>query len=371
MRAMNWNVLAPALLAGALAAAGAACGNSSASAPPAGATATTSPSVQLAKENVVTAATTEIAAGPVIAGQLTPAREATVRAQVGGSIVALNVDRGLPVRAGAVLAKISSRDLEMALESSKVAVKSAETTLSVASSELQRTEALVKGGALAARDLEQARNAVSNAEAQLAAARSRQTSVMQQIDDTTVTAPFAGVVSARAANLGDVVTPGTEIVTIIDPSSMRLEASVRSDQIAEVARGAAARFTIRGVPGEFTGVVDRVSPSADPITRQVSLFIRIPNTQGRLIAGLFAEGRVETATHTGVVIPLSAVDETGPAPTVTRIRGDKAERVTVTLGLRTPETEQVEVVSGVADGDVLVVGSSKAIPPGTTVKVIG
>jgi multidrug resistance efflux pump len=85
-------------------------------------------------------------------------------------------------------------------------VKSAESALAVAKSELQRTENLVKGGALAARDLEQAKNAVTSAEAQVASAKARQKAVWQQIDDTTVKAPFAGLVNDRPANLGDVVS---------------------------------------------------------------------------------------------------------------------------------------------------------------------
>src|SRR5262245_30060243 len=195
-----------------LALSGVACGGSQDGAAASSGAAT----VQLAPENVVTARSGEISAGPSISGQLTPARKATVRAQVGGSIVALSVDRGQAVRAGAALARISSRDLEMTFESSKAAVKSAETALAVATAEHQRTAALVKGGALAALDLEQAKNAVSMAEAQVAAAKARQSSAWQQIDDTTVKAPFAGIVSERPASLGDVVSPGTELVTIID-----------------------------------------------------------------------------------------------------------------------------------------------------------
>src|SRR6185436_7126441 len=192
--------------------------------------------------------------------------------------------RGERVASGAEIAKISSRDLQTSFESSQAMVKSSETALAVATSELQRTEALVKGGALAARDLEQAKNAVSNAEAQLAAARARQRSTWQQLDDTSVKAPFAGIVSERPASMGDVVTPGTELLTIIDPSSMRLEAQVPSDQIQQVRPGARARFTIRGVTGTFAGAVDRVSPSADPVTRQVSIFVSLPNMERKLIA---------------------------------------------------------------------------------------
>ena len=96
----------------------------------------------------------------------------------------------------------------------------------------------------------------------------------------------------------------------------------------------------------------------------------LPNSGGQLIAGLFADGRVETTVRKGVVIPLSAVDETGPTPVVTRIRSGSAERIAVTLGPRSSATEDVEVVTGVAAGDVLVVGSAKGIAPGTAVKVI-
>lgn len=106
------------------------------------------------------------------------------------------------------------------------------------------------------------------------------------------------------------------------------------------------------------------------MTRQVTVFVTLPNTTGKLISGLFAEGRIETESHEGIVIPLSAVDETGVRPLVTRVRGDKAERVSVTLGVRQPETETVEVTAGLTVGDVLVVGSARNIPNGTPVRVV-
>jgi RND family efflux transporter MFP subunit len=204
----------------------------------------------------------------------------------------------------------------------------------------------------------------------VAAARARLSSVQQQIDDTSVKAPFAGVVSARPASIGDVVAPGAELLTIIDPSSMRLEALVPSDQVPALQRGSKVRFTIRGIPGDFTGTIDRINPTADPVTRQVSCFITLPNTGGRLIAGLFAEGRVESVTHEGVVVPLSAVDETGPRPVVTRIRDDKAETVPVTLGARQVQTERVEITEGIQAGDTLIVGSARSVAAGTPIRIV-
>lgn len=345
----------------------AACSTSTDAAPPAAAQPAT---VHLAPQNVVTVAAGTLSSGPVISGQLTPAREASVRAEVGGSLVALTVDRGNTVAGGAQIARVSSRDLESARASAEAAVKSADTTLSVAKSEAQRTDALVKGGALAARDLEQANNAVSMAQAQSAAAVARLRSVEQQLADTIIKAPFAGVVSERPASIGDVVSPGTPILTIIDPSSMRLEALVPSDQVPALRPGASVHFTIRGIPGDFTGTIDRINPTADPVTRQVSCFVTLPNTGGRLIAGLFAEGRVDSVTHEGVVVPLSAVDETGTRPAVTRVRDGKAENVTVTLGARQIETETIEITDGVSVGDVLILGSARNVVPGTPIRIV-
>lgn len=348
----------------------AACGDSTSSAAPAdrpGAAA-----VPLATENVTTAVAAELTTGPAISGELTPAREATVRAQVGGSIERLRVDRGQAVRAGQELARIAARDLDEGLASAQTAVRSAENALALAESEERRTAALVEGGALATRDLEQARLAVSNAEASLAAARARERSAAQQVEDTRIRAPFAGVVSRREASLGDIVAPGAAILTVIDPSSLRLEALVASSEIARVHVGAAVVFSVRGVPGRtFTGTVSEVSPAADPVTRQVPIFVSLPNEEGELLAGLFAEGRVQAETREGVVVPISAVDETGAMPMVTRIRDGRAERAVVELGLRQIETERIEIVSGVSRGDVLILGSAKGITPGTPVRVTG
>ncbi len=355
---------------GVLALIAAGCGGGEAAAP---APADSAPAtVQLAPENVATAALAELTSGPFVSGQLTPAREATVRAQVGGPLVSLTVDRGRAVRAGEIIGRIAARDLEDAMASAQVAVKSAEAALTVARSEAARTEALVKGGALATRDLEQARNQVTAAEAQVAAARAREKSVWQQLDDTNVRAPIAGIVSDRPASAGDVVSPGTALVTIIDPSSMRLEAAVASDQIVLVRPGAKVRFRVRGFSTDvFTGTIDRLSPTADPVTRQVTIFVTLPNLGGKLIAGLFAEGRVDAETRSGVIVPLAAVDESGPTPLVTRIRDGKAERVPVRLGLRQAEAELVEVIEGIAAGDVVILGAARTLSSGTPVRVVG
>lgn len=332
--------------------------------------AATPPPVTVGAESVSAVKTEEIRTGPRISGQLSAERDATVRAEVGGSLIEAPYEEGQQVRKGAVLARITARDLSEAVVSAQASVRSAENALKVAESELRRTESLVSGGALAQRDLEMARNAVATAQSQLAAARARGAAAQAQLSDTTVRSPISGVVSDKAVNAGDVVTPGTALYTVIDPSSMRLEASVPSERIGELRVGLQVQFTVRGYEGQkFEGRIARISPSADPATRQVPIFVTIPNAGGRLIAGLFAEGRVETQAHRGLVVPENAVDSSGTSPAVTRVRDGKAERIEVKLGLRDGDTERVEVVSGLAEGDVLLIGAARGITPGTPVAV--
>jgi RND family efflux transporter MFP subunit len=130
------------------------------------------------------------------------------------------------------------------------------------------------------------------------------------------------------------------------------------------------RFTVNGYPGRtFAGTVQRIAPAADPATRQVPVVVTIPNDEGTLVAGLFAEGRVESQVSQGILVPLNAVDERGVTSTVLRLRGGKAERVAVTLGVRDPDTEQVAVTGGLAAGDTVLVGPAVGTAPGTPVRI--
>lgn len=335
------------------------------------ASANTPPAViDIGRENIVTVRTEEISVGPLVSGDLRAQREATVRAELSGSVLQVMPDEGQAVKQGALLARIEARTQEDMLRSAESLLRSAEEALAVAERELTRTERLVQGGALAERELDSARNDAIAARARRDDAQTRVVSARKALSDATVTAPISGMVARRHVNRGDVVSPGTELYTIIDPSSMRLEASVPSEQLGAIAVGATVNFQVRGYPGQtFAGRIERISPMADPVTRQVPIFVTIPNTTGRLVAGLFAEGRVQQEARRALVVPLAAVNERGDSPWVLRVQDGKTERVDVTLGLRDPQTERVEVAAGLRDGDLLLVGASQGMTPGTPVRI--
>ena len=328
-----------------------------------------STAVRVGPENVVTVGRDTIVVGPIVSGELRAEREATVRAEIGGSVTEVMVREGQPIRKGALLGRIETRTLEDVRQSALSALRNAENQLAVARRESERTQTLVTAGAVASRDLDVARQNVTAAEAQLADAKSRLASAERALGDTVLRAPINGILAGKPVNTGDVVSVGTELFNIIDPSSMRLEASVPSEDLSFLRIGATVEFNVRGYEQRFEGKITMIAPQADPTTRQVPIYVSIPNVGGRLVAGLFAEGRVVSQSAKGLVVPVNAVNMTGSSPWVLRVNEGKTERVEVKLGLQDPRTERVQVVSGVNDGDTLLRGAAQGITPGTPVTV--
>ena len=321
-------------------------------------------------ENLAVALDTLLADGPSISGQLVAEREARMRAELAGSVLETLVDVGQPVRAGQALATIDPRTAQDAVLAARAQVRSAESNLDLTRRNRDRSERLRAAGAVSDRTLEDDTRAVATAEAALADAQARLTSASMTLSKATVRAPFAGVVSERNVSAGDVVSPGTALLTVVDPSSLRLDASVPPQALRGLRPGTSVDFTLSGIEGEtFTGKITRISPTVDPVSRQVTLAVTLPNPGMRIVAGLFAEGRVITETRRGVVVPRSALDTRGVRPTATRVRNGAAERVEVTLGLEDPVTERVEIRSGLAAGDTLLLGGPRALPAGTPVRV--
>jgi membrane fusion protein, multidrug efflux system len=351
-------------LAAALLVAAAGCGRKSADAEPADSGVTIGP------ENVVVVALQQIQTGPEISGSLEPDQQAVVRAEVAGAVLETYAEAGQHVRQGALLARLDDTALRDQALSAKSAVATAQNANDVAQHNLQRSEALIKVGAIADRDLETARNAAMAAQTQLENTKAAYANAQKTLDRTRVTAPFDGVVSARNVSGGDYMSAGGAMFSLVNPATMRLEASVPAREMSAVKQGMPVQFEVSGYPDRsFTGHITRINPTADPTTRQVAIVARIPNAGNSLVGGLFAEGRVATETRRSAVIPVSAVDEHGIRPTVMALRRGTVTPVEVALGIKDNVAETVEIRSGLAAGDTILVGAARGISPGTPVTV--
>jgi membrane fusion protein, multidrug efflux system len=326
--------------------------------------------VQVGPEAMAIAQRTALSSGPILSGSLVAERTAQIRAEVSGSVVQVFMDPGARVAKGTSLAKIDDRAINDAYLSARSGVSAAQSGADIAARELSRAETLQKAGAISDRDLENARRGELSARTMLDDAKARLASAQKLLDATNVLAPYSGVVSERFVNAGDVVVPGAPLMNIVDPATMRLEAAVPAEQLSQVRVGAPVRFSVTGYPGRtFEGRISSINPSADPQTRQVRLFVRIPNAGNQLVAGLFAEGRVANDSREALTVPELAVDLRGLTPVVLRLKNGRTEKVEVTLGAKDEALERVEITAGLTAGDTLLVGPALGISAGTPLKI--
>jgi membrane fusion protein, multidrug efflux system len=320
------------------------------------------------RENIAVADQRELSVGPEISGALMAERQATVRAELTSTVTQINAEAGQKVGAGAVLGRLDDAGIRDAFSSSEAMVQSADASAKIAARELERANRLESAGAVATRDVETAELQRTVAEAQAANAKAQYASAEKNLARTVIRAPFSGIVSERPVNLGDVVQSGNPLFTIVDPNSFKFEGTVPIEALKELKVGTTVYFTAAGL-GDLKGKITRINPAVDPATRQVRVTVGVPNGDGQLIAGLFAEGRVATSTRNGVVVPNAAVDRRGIRPYVMRVKGGKVEKVEVELGLIDAAQEQMEITSGIAGGDTLLLGGARGLAAGTPVRI--
>lgn len=328
------------------------------------------PPAVIGPENVAVAVDTTLTAGPLLSGTLEPELAANLRSELSGSVTEVLADDGQSVQRGQILIRIDDAALRDAYVSARAALRSAEATAQVARRNAERAERLRAAGAVADREVEEAQTTATTADGQVADARARLASAEKQLAKTVLRAPFAGVVGNVTVSEGDVVQAGTPLLSVLGPTTLRLEASVPAENIAAVKPGTDVQFTVSGFGTRaFAGKIQRVSPAVDPATRQVRVIVSIANADRALVAGLFADGRVATERRQAVVVPLAAIDSRGIRATVVRLTGGRVERVEVEAGLEDRVSERVEIRRGVAAGDTVLLGGAAGLPVGTPATV--
>jgi RND family efflux transporter MFP subunit len=309
--------------------------------------------------------------GTPITGNLNPIETVDVRARLEGDIVRVLAREGQRVSEGELLAQYESSEQESARRSAEARAASARAELSTAEWTLQQSEELFKAGAIAERDLRAAQNAVTSSKAQVAAAESELRATSSSASDTRIVAPLTGTVATRSVEVGEHVARGSTLFTVVRSDVLELAASVAARNANGLLAGQVVRFTADG--RDFQGRVARISPTIDPATRSITVYIQVPNEGGRLKGGTFATGRVVGRTiPDALVIPAAAVKQTGEGtPFVFRLDGSTLAQVEIQLGVVDEAAGVVQVVSGLAEGDRIIVGNVGSLGKGMQVQVVG
>lgn len=316
-------------------------------------TAPASTAVSLGPSDVAVVRVVELTDGVAVSGTLEPAQTVELRTQINGRIRRVAVDRGSRVRRGEVLVEIQAEGARGQLEGAQAAVASGEAALALAEQRLASARRLHEAGAISDIDLRASEAAHRAAAAQLGAARAQLAVAGEVESHATVRAPIDGVVSVRSVDEGESVRDGGVLITVVDTRTLELAAQIGVDEAMKVRVGAPVVFRLDAAGGaRFEGRVTRVDPRADPGTRQVGVASSLPNTDGRIIAGQYARGRVLTGrTEQVAAVPIGAVRDSAGVASVLLIEGGRLARRQVTLGARDEERGLVAVTAGLAEGD--------------------
>jgi HlyD family secretion protein len=321
--------------------------------------------------------------GPVEQVQVAPLIE-------GQPIEQLMADVGDTVTEGQVLAALSKSTLELQRSQVLASLAAAKATIAQAEAQLidaesaaaeaarvaERTARLREQGSAsqAAADTANAaavsatarvtvaRQSLEAARAQLALNEAQLANVELQLTRTEVKAPVAGLIVARNATLGAIATAaGQPMFTMEKDGALELRADVAEADLQRLAKGQEATLKAIGLEGAFRGTIHLIEPAIDPSTRLGRARISVDRADG-LITGMFVEAEITVASRTALAVPVTAVGSDGNAATVMRVADGLVERVTVTTGIR--DGGYVEILSGLAEGDLVVVKAASFVRQG-------
>jgi RND family efflux transporter MFP subunit len=330
------------------------------------------PALLLSAEDVHTIRNAALSSGPSITGTIQPERRADLRAEVPAVVLQVLRENGDVVRRGDLLVRLDDTAIRDMLASAESAARAAGLAFDQAARQYERMKTLRGSGMASAQALDDAEVRRNNALSEGEAAKARVVQARQQLARTEVRAPFDGVVSDRKVSAGDTAQIGKELVKVIDPSSMRFEALVSADHVGSVAAGQSVSFRVHGYgEQEFKGKVRRVNPAANPTTRQVELLVDFVGEKQPKLAGLYAEGRVETATSESLTLPATAVVRDGERASAFRVRQNKLQKVAITVGDRDPRTGDFVVKGGLAEGDQVIRYPTAMLKDGQAIQASG
>jgi len=320
-----------------------------------------------------------------VTGTLESPAEVAVCPEVSGRVVELLVEEGSVVAAEQPLAVIEQdvylaqlHEAEAAVAVAQAASDQAQVALDNLTKEKDRIENLYRDGVATEQQrddiLTRYRTAVTAktlAEARLAQTQAALELARIHLQDTTLRAPLAGVIAEKRVEQGDMVSPQVCMFRLVQVSTLKAHFGVSERYLGLLAEGRTpVEIEVDAYPQQaFTGILSKVYPTVDVDTRTVKVEVRVPNPEYRLKPGMFARGRLVLREKEDVVIvPDSALVQTGDEVHVFVVNGDVARRRRLVVGLA--QGADYEVLEGLADGELVVVRGQHLLSDASRVAVV-
>jgi RND family efflux transporter MFP subunit len=340
-----------------------------------------------------------------IAGEFKPFQDVHVHAKVAGYIRAIYVDVGDHVKQGQTLAVLEVPELAAQLAGAEAAVGAAQEQIRRAQGDLQRAQsshsaahsayarlkqaADSRTGLVAQQEVDDSQAKDLGAEAQAASAEAELSAAKQQLEVaqanqkqysalsgyTRIVAPFAGVITNRYADTGALVAAGTSsstqaiaVVRLAQISTLRLVLPIPESVAGQIHLGEPVKVRVQALDRDFQGKISRFADSLDLQTRTMDTQIDVENLNGSLMPGMYTQTILSLQEKkNALTIPLQAVNRNGEEATVLAVNAQNlVEERHVRLGVE--DEKGVEVLSGLNDGDRVIIGNRSEFHSGQKIQ---
>jgi RND family efflux transporter MFP subunit len=332
--------------------------------------------IELANSDVMKAELREITQGLAVSGTVKAVNYAVIKARVPGELKEVLAREGDAVKTGDVLARIDPTEYQRRWQQAAEQASAAKSQMEIAQRQWDSNKALVEQGFISKAAMDNSVASYQGAIATQRAAIAGAEVARKALDDATLRAPFAGIVSGRAAQVGERVAIDAKIMELVDLSQLEVEVPLSPSESMDVRVGQVASLQVEDRQETVSAKVKRISPSAQIGSRSVLIYLALDKAEG-LRHGLFAKGILGLGKTQVLAVPLSAVrtDHAQPYVQVVEQVGDKLQVMhkTVALSVRgmdlaQPESETMVGVTGLDVGSTVLKGQVGALREGLVVK---
>ncbi|MCY2989131.1 MAG: efflux RND transporter periplasmic adaptor subunit [Planctomycetota bacterium] len=285
-------------------------------------------------------------------GTIRAVHETSIGSRLLSRVVEVDLKAGQQVQAGAILIRLDDTDLRAKLQQAKAGVASAEALQTQLIADEKRYAELLKTSAISRQQYEKAAAALQTAQADLNRAQEAVKETQAMLDWATIRSPMDGTVIDKKVDVGDMVTPGQMLVTLLDPKRMQLVASVRESLTRQLQVGQDIGVQVEGLQKQCTGTVSEIVPEAQSASRSFQVKVTGPCPPG-MYSGMFGRILVPLGEESILVIPRQAVQQVGQLELVAVVDHGQTRQRAIRTG-RTLDTD-VEVLSGLREGEQVVV----------------
>jgi membrane fusion protein, multidrug efflux system len=302
-----------------------------------------------------------------LTGSVVADRQSEVAANVAGRVAATYVERGQPVKANQVLARVDSRAAGFQAQAANAQSQAAETQVEQAKQDCARAETLFSQNALSKAEYERQKSQCTAQLYSANAARAQADLAGKLAGDTIIRSPIDGVVGERFVNVGEYVTPASRVASVYSIDPVRVTISVPEPVVGQVQMGQTLKLRVSSYPGrEFPASVRFVSPNLRSNTRDLIVEAQAPNADHALRPGMFATVLLLTGEEEQPTVPTSAIRTDGTIRRLYLARGGAAHEMVVRVGVE--KDGRIAVLDTFPSGEKVIVKPPPGLRDGASIQ---